>query len=275
MEQKRKPLGVFDSGLGGLTVVKEILEHLPHEDIVFFGDTARVPYGSRSKETITEYVKEDIDFLLRYDVKAIVIACNTADSMARAEMEARFDLPIVGVVEPAAELAASVTKNGKIGVIGTKATIRSKAYEQTMAAVDPAIRVYSKACPLLVPLVEEGRFRKGDVVVESVLADYLTPLKAKEIDTLILGCTHYPLLRETIASILPDTRLIPSGTASTQALIGTLERFGLLSDNPSHGAIRYIVSDAPDRFAENGSKFLGREIHENVELVSVTEVPNG
>lgn len=271
MQKKKKPLGVFDSGLGGLTVVKEILEHLPQEDIVFFGDTARVPYGSRSKETITEYVKEDMDFLLQYDVKAIVIACNTADSSAKAEMETLFDLPIVGVVEPAARLAAATTKNGRVGVIGTEATIRSGAYAQRMTAIAPEIRLYSKACPLLVPMVEEGRFHKTDPVVKSILTDYLTPLKGEGIDTLILGCTHYPLLRETIAGILPETELISSGTASIRALIRTLEAHGLRNDQPGQGVIRYFVSDAPDRFAENGSKFLGREILENVELVSVTE----
>ncbi len=263
---KYSPIGVFDSGLGGLTVVKELLAHLPQEDIVFFGDTGRVPYGGRSRETIVEYAKDDVAFLLRHNVKAIVIACNTADSAAKSTLDAMYDLPIVGVVEPAAKKAAAITKNGRIGVIGTKATVESRAYEHTVAACDPALRVFSVACPLLVPLVEEGRFHKGDPVVDNVLSDYLRPLKAEGVDTLILGCTHYPLLYGSIAALLPETNLICSGPASTEALIETLRARDLLNDGGSPGNIRYYVSDAPRRFAENGGKFIGREIRGSVEL---------
>ncbi len=274
MENKYRPIGVFDSGLGGLTVVKELLAHLPQEDIVFFGDTGRVPYGGRSRETIVEYAKDDVAFLMRHNVKAIVIACNTADSAARNTLTATYDLPIVGVVEPAAKKAAAITKNGRIGVIGTKATVESRAYERTVAGIDPALQVFSVACPLLVPLVEEGRFRRGDPVVDNVLSDYLAPLRAEGIDTLILGCTHYPLLYDSIAALLPETNLICSGPASTEALIGTLRARGLLNDSGKPGSIRYYVSDAPRRFAENGGKFIGREIRGSVELAVPYELKN-
>ena len=269
MEKKYQPLGVFDSGLGGLTVVKELLRCLPKEDIVFLGDTGRVPYGGRSQETIKEYVKEDIGFLLTHNVKAVVIACNTADSAARKSVAPLYDIPIVGVVEPAAKKAAAASKNGRIGVIGTKATVRSGAYEAAIAAFAPKAQVFSAACPLLVPLVEEGRFHEDDPVVNMVLSDYLKPLAAQGIDTLILGCTHYPLLFNSIAAALPEVELISSGPASTQALIDTLARADLLNDRPGPGTVRYFVSDAPESFAENGGKFIGSPIHAHVELVSL------
>lgn len=268
MDKKYSPIGVFDSGLGGLTVVKDLLEYLPNEDIVFFGDTARVPYGGRSRETITAYVREDIDFLMQHSVKAVVIACNTADSMARAAVEKDYDVPMVGVVIPAAKKAAAVTRNGRVGVIGTKATVESRAYETAMAEFAPRVKVFPVACPLLAPLVEEGRFHKGDPVVDRVLSDYLEPLKAKGVDTLILGCTHYPLLYDSIAAIMPQTELICSGPASTEALIDLLDRNEMRNDSDKPGSIQYYVSDAPARFAENGGKFIGREIHGSVTLVS-------
>ena len=267
MEQKKRPIGVFDSGLGGLTVVKMMLESLPHEDIIYFGDTARVPYGDRSKETIVKYAKSDIEFLLTHDVKAVCIACNTADSMARKEMQRLFDLPIIGVVEPAALQALRVTKNGRIGVIGTKATIRSGAYEAVMREHSPETRVFSVPCPLLCPLVEEGRFLRGDKVVESVLEDYLAPLKKEGVDTLILGCTHYPLLLDVIGDLLPGVELICSGFASTETLIGTLKEKDLLNPSEAPGVIRFFVSDAPEKFAENGGIFIGRRITGCVEKV--------
>lgn len=269
MDKKSRPIGVFDSGLGGLTVVKKMLESLPHENIIYFGDTARVPYGDRSKETIIKYAKSDIDFLLTHEVKAICIACNTADSMARTEMEEIYDLPIIGVVEPAAKRAVKVTKNHKIGVIGTKATVKSGAYEKVIKETAPENEVFSVPCPLLCPLVEEGRFRRGDAVVESVLRDYLAPLKTAGVDTLILGCTHYPLLFDAIEHILPGVELICSGFASTETLIETLKTQDLLNPQSSPGAIGFYVSDAPERFAENGGVFIGREITGEVSKVTI------
>ena len=269
MEDKYRPIGVFDSGLGGLTVVKDLLACLPNEDIVFFGDTARVPYGGKSRETITAYVREDIDFLLTHHVKAVMIACNTADSMARETVAPDYTVPLVGVVRPAAKQAALVTENRRVGVIGTKATVESRAYETAMAEIAPDVQVFPVACPLLVPLVEEGRFHRGDAVVDRVLSDYLAPLQEKKVDTLILGCTHYPLLYDSIAAIMPETHLICSGSASTEALISLLGSKNLLNDTEDIGSIHYYVSDAPAKFAENGGKFIGREIHGSVSLVSL------
>lgn len=269
MDKRNRPIGVFDSGLGGLTVVKKIMEHLPHENIVYFGDTARVPYGDRSKETIIKYAKSDIDFLLTHGVKAICIACNTADSMARTEMEKLYDLPIIGVVEPAAGMAARLSENRKIGVIGTKATIKSGAYETVIHSLAPDCGVISVPCPLLCPLVEEGRFLPGDVVVESVLREYLAPIKKAGADTLILGCTHYPLLYDVIEKLLPDVKLISSGFASTETLIRTLKGLDLLNPSEEPGQIGFYVSDAPERFAENGGMFIGQKISEKVEKVVV------
>lgn len=254
------PVGVFDSGLGGLTTVKSVIEQLPHENIIYFGDTARVPYGDKSKETIVEYARQDIRFLLSFGVKAICIACNTADAMARPEMEAEFSLPIIGAVAPAAGKAVRETKNKKIGVIGTTATVLSGAYKTEVNRLDPACAVFQKACPLLVPLVEEGRFRPGDAVVESVLRDYLLPLAAEGIDTLVLGCTHYPLLYDAVASILPGVNIICSGAASTEALAAKLAETGLRNDQLLPGTHRFFVSDAPERFSAHGSLFLGMPV---------------
>ena len=259
-EKKSRPIGVFDSGLGGLTVVKMLLQRLPHENIIYFGDTARVPYGDRSKQTIIQYAKDDIDFLLTHNVKAICIACNTADSMAKAEMEQRYRIPIIGVVEPAAKMAAATSQNRKIGVIGTKATIKSGAYAAVIAREAPDAEVISVPCPLLCPLVEEGRFLPGDAVVESVLRDYLAPIKAAGADTLILGCTHYPLLYDVIETLLPGVTLISSGFASAETLIQTLDSLDLRNPSTDPGTIRFFVSDAPERFAENGGMFIGRQI---------------
>lgn len=267
MDKRERPIGVFDSGLGGLTVVKEILRHLPNENIIFFGDTGRVPYGGRSKETITQYVKDDMEFLISHGVKAVVIACNTADSMAKETVQRLYDIPIVGVVEPAAKKAAETTKNGRIGVIGTKATVKSGAYFRAITAISPKIEVFARACPLLVPLVEEGRFQKGDIVPETVLKEYLEPLKAEKIDTLILGCTHYPLLYDIVRSILPDVKIICSGPASTETLTKTLSDASLRNPCTEQGSIRYFVSDSPESFSINGSIFIGREIHSSVEQV--------
>lgn len=263
-----RPIGVFDSGLGGLTVVKSIIGSLPDENIVYFGDTGRVPYGNRSKETILHYVRQDMELLLSHDVKAIVIACNTADSMARREMTEMFSLPIIGVVSPAGRKAASITKNGRIGVIATAATVASKAYENVIREASPEAQVFAKACPLLVPLVEEGRVRSGDIVTETVLREYLEPLQKEGIDTLILGCTHYPLLYDIISDIMPGVELICSGFASTELLRETLFSNDMLNGSGIPGHIEFFVSDSPDKFAANGGLFIGREIDDRVNKVA-------
>lgn len=269
MENNLKPIGIFDSGLGGLTSVKAVRAALPNEDIVYFGDTARVPYGDRSKETIIEYVKDDIEFLLSHDVKAIVIACNTADSTARLEMEKIFRIPIIGVVEPAAKTAASITENGKIGVIGTNATTRSNAYKIAINKYNPTANVFSEACPLLVPLVEEGRISPKDTVTRGVLGEYLSPLEKKGIDTLVLGCTHYPLLKAIIADILPGVRLVDSGEAATASLEKMLAESGLAAPTDKKGSVRYFVSDNAESFSLHGGIFMGHELDGSVTEVNI------
>lgn len=249
-------IGVFDSGVGGLTVVKSIIETMPNENIVYFGDTAHVPYGSRSKEQITEYVIDDVKFLSKFNIKAVVIACNTADSIARETVSKLFPLPFFGVVEPAAKKSAEITKNGKIGVIATNATVSSGAYEKAIGKINPSLKVISKACPLLVPMVENNRYRKNDGVIETVLREYLEPLKEQDIDTLVLGCTHYPLLYDVISGILPDVTLISSSTAAAHALKAGLGEAGLLN-NGEGGKREYYVSDNPDFFEGTASVFLG------------------
>lgn len=210
MNQNRQaPIGVFDSGVGGLTVAREIMRNLPSERIVYFGDTARVPYGSKSKEIVLKFSRQIVRFLQLQDVKAIVVACNTASALALEEIKKEIDIPIIGVVEPGAKVAASVTKNKKIGLIGTKGTVHSKLYPEIIHRYDKEIQVFGQPCPLFVPLVEEG-WLKDDVTVE-VARRYVTPLLEQGIDTLILGCTHYPLLRSLIQKLVGDPYIGESG----------------------------------------------------------------
>ncbi len=198
----QSPIGVFDSGVGGLTVVREIMRQIPNERIVYFGDTARVPYGSKSKEVVTRYSRQIIRFLRTQKVKAIVIACNTASAMALEEIEKEIDIPILGVVRPGAKVAAGATHNGKIGVIATDATIGSNVYSEYIRQINPNVQVIGKACPLFCPLIEEGLLK--DPVTEEIAMRYLTELIDIDIDTLILGCTHYPLIRSTVATIMGE-----------------------------------------------------------------------
>ena len=199
---REAPVGVFDSGVGGLTVAREIMRNLPSEKIVYFGDTARVPYGSKSRETIIRYSRQIIRFLQEQQVKAIVVACNTASAFALDAVRDEFDIPIIGVIEPGARVAAEQTRNKRVGVIGTVGTVGSKIHAEYLKEFDPEITVFAKACPLFVPLVEEGWLH--DPVTEEVAARYLKELQDKDVDTLILGCTHYPLLRSTIRKIMGD-----------------------------------------------------------------------
>ena len=258
MDTNEKYIGVFDSGLGGLTVVKSIIEKMPHENIVYFGDTAHVPYGTRSKEQITEYALLDVRFLTRFDLKAIVIACNTADSIARASVEENYPhLPVFGVVDPASAMAAGATRNGRIGVIATNATVSSRAYENSIAKYDSEALVFSLACPLLVPLVEEGRFHKGDKVIQRVLYEYLLHLQEQDIDTLVLGCTHYPLLIELIADIMgEDVTLISSSGAAAEAIYKKMKESDLLRNN-GEADRKYFVSDNAVYFEQQAKIFMG------------------
>lgn len=262
-------IGVFDSGLGGLTVVKSLIETMPDENIIYFGDIAHVPYGTRSKEQITEYVMQDVKFLQKFDIKTIVIACNTADSIARKRVEEICTVPVFGVVEPAARYAAETTKNNRIGVIATNATVNSGAYKTAIEKYNPDARVFAVACPLLVPLVEEGRFRRGDEVTERVVAEYLEPLKKAEIDTLVLGCTHYPLLMDIISDAVPGVNIINSGETAARLVKAELEKSGIENTGNKKPVRRYFVNDSKDEFEKHASLFMGRSLETDVEQVEV------
>ena len=265
-----RPIGVFDSGLGGLTSVRQLVEQLPGEDIIFFGDTGRVPYGTRSRETILKYARQDIRFLLQFDIKAILIACNTADTAAGDAVRREFDLPICGALRPAAARAAEVTRNHRIGVIGTSATVRAGAYETILKTLDPAAEVRSVACPLLVPLVENHRYQAGDRAVELITEEYLKPLRDWGCDTLVLGCTHYPLLWDVIANCMgPEVTLVNSGKEAARALAETLGERDMLSGREAGGACKYYVSDSTEGFSEMASLFLQRPVGRSVEQIDI------
>lgn len=244
------PVGVFDSGVGGLTVVREIMRQIPNEKIVYFGDTARVPYGSKSKDTVTRFCKQIVNFLQTHHVKTIVVACNTASAYALEELEKEIDIPIIGVVKPGARYASEVTKNGKIGVIATPATIGSHIYNQYIEEINPKVTIYEKACPLFVPLVEEGLWI--DPVTDEIARRYLTELIDLDIDTLILGCTHYPLIRSTLGRIMGEkvTLVNPAYETAIQ-LKSLLEEKGLLNENPpklGENQYQFYVSDMAEKF---------------------------
>ena len=266
----QRPIGVFDSGSGGLTAVREIRSILPSENIIYFGDTSRVPYGSRSAEILLRFAKQDVRFLRTFDIKALVVACGTVSTTALPQLQAENgDLPMRGVVEPSCRRAAAATRNKRVGLIATAASVRSGAYERTIAGLDGDITVISKACPLFVPLVENGRFRQGDVVIETVAREYLEPLRATGIDTLILGCTHYPLLTEIIADIMsPGVTLIDSGAAAARVLRQTLSDRGALAQR-DHGTLTLYASDRPEDFGALAGQFLRRPLESAVQHVDI------
>jgi glutamate racemase len=265
-----RPIGVFDSGLGGLTSVKKLADLLPSEQIIYFGDTARVPYGGRSRETLIKYARQDVAFLKTFDLKAIVVACGTISTTAFHTIAAENDLPMFGVVEPASRAAALATRNNKVGLIATKASIRTGAYERYITTQNPSIRVFAKPCPLFVPLVENGRFHPGDVVIETMVAEYLQPMKDAGIDTLVLGCTHYPLLKEVIGQFMgPDVTLIDSGAECAKLVAGRLELEGLLADKNQSGSLRFFVSDSTEGFSEQAGIFLQRPVEDSVEQIDI------
>jgi glutamate racemase len=265
--EKEKPIGVFDSGIGGLTVVKRLASTLPTEDIVYFGDTARVPYGSKSNSTVIEYGIQDAKFLMSKNVKAIVVACNTVSSIAIKELKNNFDVPIIGVIEPGSLQAVKNTKNGKIGVIGTRATIGNKAYSKEINKLDPGVKVFEKACPLFVPLAEEG-WTKHKATYE-IANEYLHELKSLQIDTLVLGCTHYPILADVIRDVAGDNvTLIDSGVATAELFKDELDRTGLHTNKFSPGNQDFYVSDIPVTFKKVAGLFLGKSV-ENVHKVDM------
>lgn len=259
--KKTAPIGVFDSGVGGLTVAREIMRNLPKEDIVYFGDTARVPYGSKSKDNIIRYSRQIIHFLKTQDVKAIVIACNTASALALDAVKDELDIPIIGVVEPGARAALAETKTKRIGIIGTEATVRSSMYEKLIQSEDPEVEVIAKACPLFVPLVEEG-FKKHKVMDE-IIDYYLASLLEADVDTLILGCTHYPLLRSKIREYVGDKiTLINPAYETAMDLKKILKEYDM--ENPDiegdHGSYSFYVSDAADKFKQFANTILPYDI---------------
>lgn len=266
-----RPIGVFDSGLGGLTALRELARLMPQEDLVYFGDTGRVPYGSRSRETIIKYAQQDVAFLSTFEPKAIVIACGTVSTTALDTLRGQYAVPLYGVVEPAARAAAQRTRNGKVGLIGTQATIRSGAYERALDALRPGTQVTARACPLFVPLVENGRFRPGDIVVETVAAEYLEEVKAQGVDTLMLGCTHYPLLREVIGAYMgPEVELVDVGAECARWVMGQLAGRDQLAPADRKGSHRYFVSDSTGDFAHVASMFLGEDVTGDVEQIDIT-----
>ena len=267
----RRPIGVFDSGLGGLTAVRELARIMPDEDLVYFGDTGRVPYGSRSGETIINYAKQDVAFLNTFDPKAIVIACGTVSTTALDILQRESAIPIFGVVEPAARAAARLTQNGRVGLIGTEASIRSGAYERALSALSPSTQISARACPLLVPLVENGRCEVGDPVAETVVAEYLQPLKEWGADTLMLGCTHYPLLRGIISAYMGEgVSLVDVGEQCAQWVADQLTARGMRTDRTEKGSHRYFVSDSPAGFCKAASRFLGEDVTADVSQIDIT-----
>lgn len=263
----KRPIGVFDSGLGGLTAVKELERLLPNENIVYFGDTGRVPYGTRGSDTIKKYALSDMRFLLSFNVKAIVIACGTVSSVAIDDARSVTDLPVIGVVEPAARAAAAVTKTGKIGVIATSATINSGSYEKAILKIKPETNLKTRACPLFVPLVENGYFGRDCEIAKLAAHDYLDDFKGK-VDTLILGCTHYPLLKGVIEDILPEVALVDSGLETAKSVASMLSEQNLLNDEV-RGCTHYYVSDRTCDFEKLAGIFLEHPVNGMVDKVDI------
>ena len=255
------PVGVFDSGVGGLTVAREIMRNLPSEKIVYFGDTARVPYGSKSKETVIRYSRQIIRFLQEQQVKAIVVACNTASAFAQDTVRDEFDIPIIGVIESGAKVAAARTRNKRVGIIGTVGTVGSGIHAQYLKKLDPGITVFGKACPLFVPLVEEGWLH--DPVTVEVASRYLKELQDKDVDTLILGCTHYPLIRSTIRQVMGEEVCLVNPAYETALELGKLlEEQGLSSTGTEQKEFpyRFYVSDLADEFKEFANSILPYDV---------------
>ena len=273
-----RPIGVFDSGLGGLTAVRQLRRVLPGEDIVYFGDTGRVPYGSRGRDTIVQYARQDIRFLLSRDVKFIIAACGTVSSTYPPEEAARLPVPYTGVVG-ALHLKGGIgvfgrwfrlRTNPRIGIIGTAATVRSGSYAAVIRDMLPDVQIFARACPMFVPLVENGYFNDGNPVTKLIIAEYLQELKDAGVDTLILGCTHYPLLKKMIGDFMGDAvRLVDSGKVTAQATAAALADLGLLNGKTDGGTAHYYVSDTPDNFAELEQMFLGEYAGGPVERIAI------
>ena len=264
----KRPIGVFDSGLGGLTGLAALRQLLPGEEFVFFGDTARVPYGGRDRETLVGFARQDVAFLRTFDPKAILVSCGTVSANALSELQEENDLPIYGVIQAAARQAARSTHNGRVGVIATQASVRSGAFQRALAARSSALEVTVRACPRFVPLVESGHFLPGDALARAAALEYLAPLIERGVDTLVLGCTHSPLLSPLIEEVMgPEVVLVDAGAATAQVMADELEKRDLLAgDGP--GGCRYFVSGEPQTFAQLASTFLGESV-DRVEQVDI------
>ncbi len=259
MIDNNRPIGVFDSGLGGLTAVRQLIKILPNEDIVYLGDTARVPYGNKSKKAIIKFSTQNTLYLLKFKVKLIVLACNTSSSFALNRLKYNFKIPILGVITPGVKAALEVTRNKRIGIIGTNVTIDSNAYQNKIINADPSIKIFAKSCPLFVPIIEEGWL--SGKITSSVIRKYLMPLKNAKIDTLILGCTHYPLLKPAIRNIMgPGVKLIDSAKELAISVKQLMDKEGIACKRKTKGKARFYLSDKPYRFKSTGEKFLGQEM---------------
>ena len=266
---RNAPIGVFDSGIGGLTVVREIMRQLPEEKIVYFGDTARLPYGNKSKETVIRFSRQIVRFLKSRGVKAIVVACNTASSYALEEVRKDEDIPVIGVINAGARAAVSATRNGKIGVIGTEGTIKSGTYGAVLREMKPGVEVFGWACPLFVPLVEEGLFH--DSVTDEIASRYLSSLKEKYIDTLVLGCTHYPLLRSTVGKIMGDSVTLVNPAYETAVQLRTLLASMEMGNDegkalPLEEKYQFFVSDLAEKFTDFATAILPDEVKNTVQI---------
>ena len=265
----QRPIGVFDSGLGGLTAARQLRRLMPSENIIYFGDTSRVPYGNRSRDTILKYARQDTRFLRSFDLKAIVIACGTVSSNCLPQLQAENDIPIIGVVEPAVRRAAALTRNKRVGVAATRATVASGAFQRALAALDGDVTVFSHPCPLFVPLVEEGRCRPEDPVIRLVAEEYLLPLREQGVDTLVLGCTHYPLLSDVIAQVMGrSVALVDSGAEAAAALQALLAEREALAEGS--GGVRCYTSDRAADFQRLASLFLGEDSAIQAQQIDIT-----
>ncbi len=271
-----RAVGVFDSGLGGLTCAAELMKLLPREHIIYFGDTARVPYGTRSRETILEYARQDIAFMKRHNVKMIIAACGTVSSAVLGMEAPAGDTPFSGVVEPAARAAAGLTKNGIIGITGTPATIGTAAYERALSSIAPDVRTVNAACGLFVPLVENGFTDRDDLIVKECVKRYLAPIKESGADTLILGCTHYPHLAQAISDYMGEgVRLVSSGAAAAVQAAEHLRAYDMFTDNTDKQPLECYTTDSEELFSANAGKFLGSGIDYTVRRAPVEEIIKG
>lgn len=267
-------IGIFDSGIGGLTCVKEINSILPHENIIYFGDTARIPYGTKSKEVVEIYASQDIDFILSHNVKLVISACGTVSSVMGGKKEVG-GVPYSGVVIPAAQAATGGTLNNRIGVIGTQATIRSGSYGKAIRAIKSDCAVFGNSCPLLVPMAEGGITSKDDIVVKEMIRRYLSPLKKENIDTLILGCTHYPLFMDAIAEYMGEgVKLISSGAQAAKYAQKILTARNMLTNRKENGENLFYCSDSKEMFGENARNFIGNDIRGEIRYISTDDMIN-